>query len=767
MLRLLPFFLLFLSLPASAQQNPSLTPEERAYLFHIVRKSPILEQNIGRYFEYSGPDVRFMNKEINYDSIETIIINTPEALNIRTGEIAKSPKGIIAEAANKMALWELNKTLLAARLDEKGATAGEDYLRFTEILLPLLPSAAFKLSNGERKLNSKLLPLLNPSLSFNDKTAMLATFNFLDPEEQLQTIDAVNTAINQYTEIRTKEIFQALGGHTDEFVNTLVAAGDGSETSGMLNEREKDETGRWNKGLPKAVGLFPYQAKLVTQDKKKGPEISPLRAATVDYTTVGENRLTQLHFDVWGYNGEKQTTVVIERNGLSYHLFGSGDTRFLSPDSTFSKGKTYQAVINELEFGKIADLNDKIYGKRGYDYQIAQTQKKKDEIELKINKEEHHYSDMTSRPITTSGKAPSSVKKAKKKGMKHAGSSEGENEYQPTTDSQKSHRGKEQQDIISLWSHYDMLKKQLEELKKEKQVAIDLLAQYQRRLDDYKSLIGYRWATYTEKDGLYTFQDSSTFDILTQEFTFPADTNKTGFEVRLLAIPASPLSDQADEVMLHVNLMDAKPGFDARLQLQLDDVFASNSWELDKPLFTRQDSVAVRQLFEALLDKKLKYTQVSRGEGVGEWNGTQVVREFPRTEISTYPGNSPEEQETARNSTEFSRLRITDVRFSLNRSINLEINTFTDPVSTKLSPANPEIAAQLAKYKLTGNDYLSAMRTATVISKLKQELNVLAGTYLDREQAKIVIDRLNRELDKLRVSVGPTSFTWKQLLGLS
>ena len=61
-------------------QDEVLNPEERAYLFHIVKKSPILEENIGRYFDYQGPDIRFPNGNLNYDSVELVIINQPEVL---------------------------------------------------------------------------------------------------------------------------------------------------------------------------------------------------------------------------------------------------------------------------------------------------------------------------------------------------------------------------------------------------------------------------------------------------------------------------------------------------------------------------------------------------------------------------------------------------------------------------------------------------------------------------------------------------------------
>ncbi len=759
------FLISFVCLTSFGQGTSDLTAEDRAYLFHIVKKSPILDNSIGRYFEYSGPLVRLMNKELNYDSIESYIINNPNSLFIRKGEIEKSPKGIIAEAANKMALWELNKMLLASRQSENDLERYKtQYNQFEALLKSKLPASALKNDNGNIEIQKKILAVLNPGLSFDDKAAMLATFHFLTVEDQLVAIEAMNYATNAYVEKRAYEIFLQLGGTATTFKNILIAAGDGSETSGLLNEREKDETGKWNKGLPKAIGLFPYEAKIIDPSKRNKTSLEPVRMPVIDFETVGENKLTQLHFDVWGYNSKKQTTVVIERNGKSYHLFGSNDTRFLSPDSTYSDGKTFQTVINELEKDKIAKLWDKIYGKRGYDYDIETAKKKKDETEKEINNNEHKYSNMTQGTITTSSRVPGSVKRKKKKAMKK--STGGEFIAQPKTDSGKKARKKEQEGLVYLYGEYERYKKIIEELEIEKKKAIDLLAIFQRRLDNYKSAMGYHWVDFTEKDGLYTFADSSTFDISTQEFTFKADTLKTPFEVRLIAIPDGPLSDNADEVMLHVNLIDSKPGFDARVQLNLVDQFESNKWDLDKPLFQASDSVSVRQLFEALLDKKLPFNIIARGQGVGKWNGTNVIRATDRTEWNAYMGGTDEERMKAKMDSSNVRLRSTQVNVFLNRGILLEINTFTDPVKTNLKAPNESIQTELNKYHLSGNDYLSALRTAAVIQKLKTELNVLAGTYLNREEAKIVIDKLNKQLDVVKVSCGPTSFKWQELLNI-
>ncbi len=760
------FLLLYGFQTLFGQETSDLTPEERAYLFHIVKKSPILENNMGRFFEYKGPEVRLMNKELNFDSIESYIILHPESLFLRTSEISKCPKGILAEAANKMALWELNKALLEARQTDELTNYKTQYANFESLLIQFLPPAAIKTEDDEVLLNKKIMPFINPSLSFEDKSALLSSMNFLNEDEQLSCMIALNKAINTYVKNRSFEIYTQIGGEAETFENILIAAGDGSETSGLLNEREKDENNKWNKGLPKAVGLFPYESNLKAPERRQKTALESIPMPIIDFTTIGENRLTQMHFDVWGYNSKKQTTVVIHRNGLSYHLFGSAETRFLSPDSSFSDGQTFQSVIDNLKTSKIDVLYEKIYGKKGFDFQIKEAMERKDKVELEINKEEHNYSDITQNPITTSSKANRKAKKARKKAIKNSGKSGGKSGIPGvTTYSKKKIRRKEQHQISNLWGEFEYLTKLIKDLEKEKQNAIDLMAVYQRKMDSYTTAMGTNWARFTEEDGVYTFQDSTTFDIYTQEFTFKADTIKTPFEVQLIAIPDGPMGLSFDEVMLHVNMIDAKPGFDARLQFSANDLFPPNEWRIENKLLKDEDSVSIHLFFEALLNKKIEFQAIARGNGIGKWNGVQTVRSENSTELENYPGNSLEERLKNRMDTSLLRLRSTSINIDLNRGIFLEVNTFTDPVKSTIRPMNTSHISESTKYNLSNNDYLSALRAAQVISMLKNELNVYAGKFLTREEATIVIDRLNKKLDGTRISCGATSFKWQELLG--
>ncbi len=753
-----------------SQETSKLTAEEKAYFFHIVRKSPILEKNIGRYIEYKGPQISFASGDLNYDSIESIIINNPNLLFIRSSEIAKSPKGLIAEAANKMALMELNKILLAKRFDneEEIAIYQGKLQDFEELLLKKLPRSATKEDNkGNEYPHKKIYNVLDPVLSLEEKIEMLSSFYFLTKSDQLNTLDAISFAVNKYVENRTYFIYRALGGESDYFTNLLVAAGDGSNTTGLLDERERDEQGRWNKGLPKAVGLFPYQLRMFAGEKGE-TMIEPKRFTTNYLRTVGNSKITNLHFDVWGYNSKKQTTVVIEKKGLSYHLFGSGSTRFLSPDSSFSDGSTFQSVINELEFVKIKKLNDMISGKRGFDYWISHYEKKKAESAKDIKKLELEYSDYGHTAIITDNKMSRKGKKELKKSRlanpieqidpkKSA-------EIKPKTDSQKDKRSIIQEELIRENEKYKTYVGNIKSLKYEKVNAQKILAEYHLQLNEYNRLMGTRWAKYTYKNGLYTFSDSATFDMLTQEFQFPESDVIDTFEVRLLAIPYSCLSKQADEVMLHIHMTDAEPAYDARLQIRLEDAFESDKYILDKQLINKEDSVAVKQLFESILNKKLPIYVKARGGGVGMWNGFKTIKSPKVGELSAYPGSTPEARRESRMDTSFVRLRKTELIIKTKNNITFEINSFTDPVASNLEISNASILSAMEKYEFTKNDILSAYRTAFILKKIRQELNILAGEYLDQQTAKIVLDRMNSEVDKAKIQVGKTSFKLKDLM---
>jgi len=201
MKKFLLFFICLISIPSIGQINEDLTPEERAYLFHVVKKSPILNNNFGRFFDYQGPEILLSNKSLNYDSIELLIINQPDLLFVRKEEIAKSAKGLIAEAANKMAVWELNNVLSAKRDEPDDLKQYKnEYAYFESLLMAKLPPNATKVKNDINQPHPKMHVIMNPNMTLDDKAMQLGALKFLTTNDQLVTLNAINEAINQYVE---------------------------------------------------------------------------------------------------------------------------------------------------------------------------------------------------------------------------------------------------------------------------------------------------------------------------------------------------------------------------------------------------------------------------------------------------------------------------------------------------------------------------------------------------------------------------------------
>jgi hypothetical protein len=110
------------------------------------------------------------------------------------------------------------------------------------------------------------------------------------------------------------------------------------------------------------------------------------------------------------------------------------------------------------------------------------------------------------------------------------------------------------------------------------------------------------------------------------------------------------------------------------------------------------------------------------------------------------------------------RLRKTELIIKTKENITFEVNSFTDPISSNLEIKNSSVLQAMGKYNLSKNEILSAYRSAFILKKMKLELNILAGEYLDKPTAKIVLDRLNTEVEKAKIQVGRTSFKLSQIL---
>lgn len=727
------------------QNADGLSIEIRAYLFHVVKKSPILEKNIGRAFEYTGPIIKLPDGKLNYDSIELIIINEPSLLTIRNEIISTSPKGLIAEATNKTAIWELCKQIQQV-LDGKDKGDSPLINSYLDYFFDSIPKNIIRGKIYDELLKPTTSPIFQTNLSLIDRLTLLEFIGIKDKLEQKQLLDAQNFAINQLIRDRSFTIFKALGGFATDFENILFACGDGSYTSGLLEERDKDEYGEWNKGLPKAIGLFSYD---IDVKGTKNQELETKRICSRWLETVGKDKQTQLHFDVWGYNSSKQTTVVIERKNYQYHLFGSEKTRFLSPDSTFSKGITFQRIINDLDNFTFKSLKNEIEGKNGLNEQIKTTQREIRETLLLIKEQESNYSNLERDNYKTKKKPSRKMRKLKKKNKNG-----GPLDLQPTTKSRRSAKSKKQTQLINLYEQYDELQALEEELISNRSPLLEEYLAKKKLIEYYKNKMGDNWIDYTEKDGLYTYTDGATFDLYTQEFTIPPTKEKELFEIRLISIPEDFEGENSDEVMLHISKIDALPYYDADFQLKLEDRFEPDSYNFSQVIFTKVDSSLLKLLFEEFKKNNLPFILQLQANGIGIWNGETVIRDEKQNEMISYPGASNEEKLLSRQSITFKQLRYSNLSIKLSRSLNIRINSFTDPVASNLSLKDLKLEEFAKEYQLTKNEVLSALRCISLLQKLKEDLSYQATNYLTQSDSKKFIDKLDGAIQKSKIQIG-------------
>ena len=745
------FILSFVSIYSFAQQDDNLLSFERACLFHIVKKSPSLNANFGQFFEYSGPVVLLNNGMVNYDSIEQIIINRPDLLFIRKTEISKGPPGLLAELANKMAVLELNKVLLDRRTNyvQNISFTNAHYNDFEKILTKELPPIAVTEKDSTLKPIKELYLFTDPALTFKQKVEFLGKNKNFTDEDRRKTLNAFSFAVNTYIQNRCFEIYQALGGIASDFESHLVAAGEGGNTSGLLAEFEKNLSGKWNKGLPKAIGLFPYQL-----EKYNLKEISPERVATISMNTTGNNKVTNLHFDVWGYNSKKQTTIVIEKNNKNYILFGAGDTKFLSPDSTFSGGSTLISVVNDLEKNDVGKLKERISGKKGIEEKLKTKIEKRAEVYKSIQVEEGKYMRFSNGKITVKKKAPRKIRRARRKALESQ-SEQPNQSAKPVIKSNKKKKRKKQVDLIDLYHQYENLTKEIQYYQQLKTEEIEKLSLYTEKLDFYKSALGSNILGYTFQDSLYTFSDSSTFDMRTQEFQFYPSKKPEPFFVKLIAIPDNAIASTADEVMLHVSKIDQDPHLTATLNLNLSDQFDPDKFDLKQTLLSSKDSLALRTISEIIFKNETPVVIKANGFGVGEWNGNSVVKDSSPTEMNTYP--------TSRTDSTYARLRKTAMYIQTNHKLVIEIESFTDPVRSGITITNKTLSDIASKNNLSKNDLLSGLRTKTVMIKFQDEYIKWIAQHYEANKARIIIDRFNNEFQKTRIRIGGINFKLKEL----
>ena len=200
-MRKIACFLLLIVCIYSNVSSQNFSPEQRAWFYRVVKKTSCLKRNWNNFVIYRDDlsernQVPYYNDEdiqshdvCLWDSIEQNIIQYPELLEINWDAIRKSSPGLIADAAVKLALWELYSKIKLGYAQSPPFTGDAEIKVLYEEMLEAMPEKT--IHNGLIK--DKYLPefynIINPSLSIKRKFKAIENIGKISAQEKRKVFD--------------------------------------------------------------------------------------------------------------------------------------------------------------------------------------------------------------------------------------------------------------------------------------------------------------------------------------------------------------------------------------------------------------------------------------------------------------------------------------------------------------------------------------------------------------------------------------------------
>lgn len=687
-----------------SQTAAFLTNEEKAYMYHIVMKSPTLTRNMEYIFHYKGN--KNEKDSTDYLYVENQIIKEPHLLEIDFSEFKTLSSGVVAELSVKMALWTLYNQL------KKGITINNPEF-YDPIFQDFLDSLAVRTPQGfllSKKEKDVFPPshfdLLNPNLTYNKRKEMIHEINGMEITEEKELMDAIHETIKEYTERKSKDVYRMLGMNDEIQNNYLLAAGDGSGTSGLLGEIESENVDE--KGTPKGIGLFTYETEILEADHQQA--LYPKKEPKKEVFTLGNNKQTNIHLSIWGFNYSTQTTVVVTKGLNTYLLYGSKHTGELSPDPSYNNDeKTYKNHLKKLETEMIPEWQAEVFGEEGLEEKVKQLKSDKEQLLLDIHKNEYEESNLR-------------IMRQKKnqKRIKRLG------------------------DILDAQhKRLSAINKEIEEAEEEFKIGKHKLDDMKYRLRVMKENLGEYEQKYWKIDHLkYQFQDGTIFNLKTQDLIFEKSDSVEDVMIQLLAVGSNPMSYYADEVQLNIAVSEKNkeevPIEDVQLFLQ--DAFKPDRFKLNELKFSEEADYLFTKMIKYCIDEQVGLEIELFGNGIGEKKGNEVTatEKQKEAELKEYPGQTDEEKEQAKQSAEFKDLRYTHGHlYFTKRKLKISIQSFTDPVKSNVLNRSNNLSSFSKQHpELTGNEVLSALRTFAVYEQLLKKMTKISDEHLKKDIEK-------------------------------
>ncbi|MBN2521557.1 MAG: hypothetical protein JXB17_13680, partial [Bacteroidales bacterium] len=564
-------------------------------------------------------------------------------------------------------LWELYNHLKKCDISNDSI-----YQYFYNNIKKLIPEKY----NNSKQINENLIQLIDPSTRIEKKIETLGSLKKISTQEQKKILERWNELVNEYVASKSDLYFHLLTQDNSYYKGILIAAGEGSGSAGLLNEYETLPDDSSRRGNGKGAGLFTYELKIekegLTVHSKPQIEINSLK----EYHTM-------LHFSLWGMNSTLKPTIVIKINNKSYLLYANYQTKDLSPDPLFGKGKTYHDLLEDYKTRKIEKNKEELYGENGLQSTLTKEFEKRENLLNLITKEEEEID---------------SLDPTKENYLQVV-----ENKKQLINSYKESLKSRRER-IFSLEQKVKSLNLEIYEAEKE--------------YEKMKAKLGENIQQWNKIDSLYIFEDNTVFNYLTQDLIFPALKNEEPINIQLLAMGVNLFAQKVDEVQLYVNITDGERSANFYKKEHLPEItkeiyFKSDEFETN--LIFSDHELNILDKYNSLINKNPDKLIVKLIAG-GIYSNDSIDRidVLKKSEVS-YPGKSIEEKKKNKNLPQYTNARKSIIQLNhLNDTVYFIIKSYTDPIKTNLSKLQNPDWNKIKNYyneKQEYNIYLSGLRT--------------------------------------------------------
>jgi hypothetical protein len=513
MIRNFSFIFCFLcSLTSIAQNNFS--PRQKAWLYRVTAQTTALQTNCAACFNVNtepftnyGPN----GKRINFNLGEELLTAHPDSLTIDFECLRTQSHGVLAELAVKTSIWELARTLKRA-ISNLPANNDSVFQELSAHILKKLPPKEQRKPQSKRTLMTMAV-VMHPSLPFTIKQEKLRQMKHT-PLAQKAMFDEWSRLTAQWTLERSLYYFNSLTQQNAFYALKMLAAGDGSGTSGILYEYEPHPTDTTRNGYGVGIGLFTYRY------ATKGETVVtlPQTATTIPLPNIDT---VAVHCSLFGLDSSRKPVVVFTMDDKSYHLFSGLGA--LTPNPIAEDGLSHIDRIRQTTQARINKPLQNLDKDGGLNAILERELNQKEAIEKQLRTLENEIDSLQKE--TPPNQTAIDVRKRQ---------------------------------INTLLTNLTAKERRVAEVSRKLANAYKKIDQSRSLVAEMESLLGPNPQPYTQSGNTFTFADGTIFDQTTQDFFFARQKNTNELSIRLIPASMTMGGTSKDEVQLFVNTTEAK-----------------------------------------------------------------------------------------------------------------------------------------------------------------------------------------------------------------